>query len=76
MTPDLRARCSGCGLIVASLLTTWVHRELFAAARHGPARFGELAVGLLTFSLASVGVLLLIHGARLFASRPRKDEIR
>lgn len=66
-TLGLRARCAGVGFIVASLGTTWVHREIFAAARHSPARFGELAVGLLTFTLASVGILLLIHGARLFA---------
>lgn len=50
--------------------TTLLHRSIYLAARHGPAQVLELALGLTSFILASIGVLLLIHGARLFTRTP------
>lgn len=62
----LPPRIGGLALLAASGCTTIVHRAIYEAARHGPAQIGEFAIGLLTFCLASTGVLLLIHGAELF----------
>ncbi len=57
-------RLLGVVLLLASGGTTLLHRAIYAAAR--PAQALELAIGLTTFVLASVGMLLLIHGAALF----------
>lgn len=64
---DLRHRALGLGFLVASGVTTMVHRKIFEVAQHGPAQLGEPAIGLPTFMLASAGILLLINGSRLFA---------
>ncbi|MEG8038676.1 hypothetical protein QP166_04675 [Sphingomonas sp. LR60] len=56
-----------------------VHRGVYEAARHGPAQISEFGLGLLTFVLASTGILLLIHGAKLFKPAPdrlRSEELR
>ena len=60
-------RLLGLLLLFASGGTTLIHRSVYMAARHGPATAAELAASLATFMLASAGMLLLIHGARLFA---------
>jgi hypothetical protein len=66
----LPPRLVGLALLAASGGTTLVHRTIYEAARHDAARLAELAIGLLTFLLASAGMLMLIHGARLFEGRP------
>lgn len=63
---SLQSRIAGAGLLCASGLSTLAHRAVFEAVRQGPAHVAEFALGLLTFVLASTGVLLLIHGDRLF----------
>lgn len=63
---DLKHRGIGLTLLVASGGSTLGHRQIYEAARHGPAHPLEFAFGLLTFILASTGILLLIHGSRLF----------
>lgn len=71
---DIRYRAVGLGFLIASGITTLVHRAIFAMVRHGPAQIAELAIGLLTFMLASVGGLLVIHGSRLFTrEQPRRS---
>jgi hypothetical protein len=62
-----------CGvlLLLASGGTTLVHRSIWEAARHGPAQAVEFGIALMTFTLASIGMLLVINGGRLFAqSKP------
>jgi hypothetical protein len=54
-------------LLAASCGSTAIHRSVYEAARHGPAQAVEFALALLTFLLASTGILLLIQGASLFA---------
>ena len=60
-------RLIGLVLLATAGGTSLIHRSIYLAARHGPAQVLELALGLLSFMLASTGVLLLIHGAALFA---------
>lgn len=54
-------------LILASCGTTLLHRAIWTAARHGPAQAAEMGLALATFVLASIGVLLAFHGAKLLA---------
>ncbi len=63
----LPPRVWGAVLLAASVGSTLVHRTFYEAARHGPAQVAEFGLALLTFILAGTGVLLLIHGGRLFA---------
>jgi hypothetical protein len=60
-TPSL-----GLVLLAGSCLSTLAHRVVYESARQGPAQAAEFGLGLLTFMLASTGILLLIHGDRLF----------
>jgi hypothetical protein len=62
----LPPRLLGVVLLACSAGSTLVHRGVYEAARHGPSQVAEFGLGLLTFILASTGILLLIHGARLF----------
>lgn len=62
----LPARLTGALLLVGSYGTTLVHREIWKSAHHGPAQAIKFCISLLTFVLASAGVLLLIHGSKLF----------
>ncbi|WP_426257246.1 hypothetical protein [Sphingomonas sp. DC1400] len=52
--------------------STLVHRSVYEAARHGPAQAAEFGLALLTFILASTGMLLLVHGAKLFKPAPSR----
>ncbi len=61
----LPPRLVGVMLIAASGASTLVHRSVYQAANQGPAQTVEFALGLLTFMLASAGILLLVHGGRL-----------
>jgi hypothetical protein len=70
--PDLKARLAGAVFVVASSATTLLHRSAFEAARGGPAGLAEWTLGLLTFVLANIGVVMLIHGSRTFAPMGRK----
>lgn len=62
------SRLAGLALLTVSGGTTLLHRAMIEAAGPGPAQAAEFAVGLLTFVLASTGILLLIHGAKVFES--------
>lgn len=62
-----RHRLIGVLLILASCGTTLVHRAIWTAARHGPAQAAEMGMALTSFVLASLGMLLIIHGAKLSA---------
>jgi hypothetical protein len=65
----------GLVLLAGSVGSTLIHRTVYEAARHGPAQAAEFGLALLTFILAGTGVLLLIHGARLFAPVPHGDRL-
>jgi hypothetical protein len=60
-------RLLGLILLAASWASTIVHRGVYEAARQGPAQAIEFGLSLATFVLATTGVLLMIHGAKLFA---------
>lgn len=62
----LPPRLLGVVLVACSAGSTLVHRDVYEAARHGPPQVAELGLCLLTFVLASTGILLLIFGARLY----------
>lgn len=57
-------RLVGVLLILASCGTTLVHRAIWTAARHGPAQAAEMGLALTSFVLASLGMLLILHGAK------------
>lgn len=67
------SRIAGAGLLVASAGSTLAHRAAYHAAQQGPANPLEFGLGLLTFVLASAGILLLIHGDALFARATQRD---
>lgn len=67
--PKVPPRLVGVMLIAASGGSVLAHRSVYEAARQGPAQTAEFALGLLTFLLISAGVLLLVHGGRLFKPR-------
>lgn len=62
-------RLAGLALIAAAFVTTHVHHGIYDAARRGPPTLAEYAITLATMLLASTGILLVIHGAKLFARR-------
>jgi hypothetical protein len=49
-----------------------LHRAVLAGAVRGTPSAWEMVLGLLSFAFASVGLLLLIHGARLFDDPRRR----
>ncbi len=63
---DLHYRVGGVICLIGTIGSTLVHRSIYEGARRGPAQIAEFAAGLVTFTLACLGILLLIHGARLF----------
>jgi hypothetical protein len=68
---DKHYRFAGVLGLVAAIGSTAIHRAIYEQAKHGPAQLGEFAAGLMTFVLACAGILLLIHGARLFKQPQR-----
>lgn len=72
----LPPRVLGLALLACSGASTLVHRGVYEAAQHGPAQAAEFGLALLTFLLASAGLLLLVHGARLFAPVRRDRDAR
>ena len=71
---DLRCRIAGVACLVAAAGSTALHRAVYESAKHGPAQLGELALGLLSFACASLGVLLILHGANLWRRGPMRTE--
>jgi hypothetical protein len=64
---DLKARITGLVLLLTSAGTTAAHRHVYEQAYSGPATLLEFVLSLLTFMLASTGLLLLLlHGGKLF----------
>ena len=63
---DLHYRVGGVICLIGTIGSTLVHRSIYEGAKRGPAQIGEFAAGLMTFTLDCLGILLLIHGARLF----------
>jgi hypothetical protein len=59
-------RVTGLLLLAVASCPPWLRPSIYQAAGHDPGRAAEMAVGLLTFVLASTGVLMMIHGATLF----------
>lgn len=66
---DLPHRLTGLAMTLASGGSTLLHRSVYDAAKAGPPVPMELVLGLTTFILTSTGILLLIHGSRLFERR-------
>lgn len=62
---DLFWRLAGLGLLMAAGGSTLLHRAVWLTAKSGPAPGLEAMLGLATFMLACLGVLLIINGARL-----------
>ena len=63
---NLPYRLAGCALLIGSFGTTFLHRALTASA---PLRQGmvlEAALVLITMTFAAAGILLMLHGAKLF----------
>lgn len=68
MRARIPPRLIGIVLLAASGGTTLAHRAVYRTAIHGPAQAAELVFALSTFMLASMGMLMLITGAKLFAA--------
>lgn len=62
---DILHRLAGVVVLLGAGASTLVHREVWRDHASGPASGLEAALGLLTFGLASFGILLFIGGARL-----------
>jgi hypothetical protein len=63
---DLRHRLTGVAILLFGAGgSTLLHRQVWEAHAKGPASALEGALGLLTFALGSLGLLLVINGARL-----------
>lgn len=52
-------------MLSAAGVTTLIHRSVYDVSRAGPATVSEFALGLATFVLGCLGVLLVIHGKAL-----------
>jgi hypothetical protein len=63
---DLLWRGSGLIALGVAALSGLMHRAVLEAHSQGPASAWELVLGLTSFAAASLGVLLLLHGRRLF----------
>jgi len=63
-------RLAGLVFVAASGGTTLIHRAVYDASRNRPPLAIEMGLCLVTMMLASMGVMLLIHGRRLFERMP------
>jgi hypothetical protein len=63
---DLGWRCAGLLALALAALASLGHRALLEAQATGPASALESVLALTSLLFASLGVLLLIHGRRLF----------
>jgi hypothetical protein len=76
MKGDLPYRVAGIGLIAASALTTLLHEHYLSAHAGDAPTLLEFGLALTTFVLASVGMMLVATGARLFrAPAPEQDTL-
>lgn len=64
---DLAWRCSGFLAFGMAAGAASLHRAVLAVTVNGPPSAWEMVLGLLSFAFASLGLLLLLHGAQLFA---------
>ncbi|WP_206245378.1 hypothetical protein [Novosphingobium terrae] len=62
---DLKHRLVGAAFMAGACASTLIHRDVWRAHASGPATVLEGALGMLTFFLGSLGLLLLIGGCRL-----------
>lgn len=62
---DILHRLAGVACVLGAGASTLLHREVWLTHASGPATGLEAVLGLLTFVLASAGVLLVIGGAGL-----------
>jgi hypothetical protein len=62
---DMMHRLTGLVFMAGAGASTLVHRQVWQAHASGPASAMEAILGLLTFFLASLGLLLTINGCRL-----------
>lgn len=71
---DLAWRAAGIGALGCACLSSLAHRKLLELHGNGPASAYEAALALLSFILASLGMLLLLHGRNLFRDIKVKPE--
>lgn len=62
---DSLHRLAGVAILLGAGASTFLHREVWLIHASGPATGMEFALGLSTFTLASLGVLLVIGGSKL-----------
>lgn len=58
-------------MLSAAGVTTMIHRSVYDVSHDGPATLSEFALGLATFVLSCLGLLLVIHGRALFSRGDR-----
>ena len=58
-------RMGGAALFAAACGSSFMHRQVLASAAGQPASAMEMGLGLASFILASLGMLLMVRGARL-----------
>lgn len=63
---DMGHRLCGLAMLSAAGVTTMIHRTVYDVSHDGPATLSEFALGLATFVLGCLGLLLVIHGRALF----------
>lgn len=66
----LPARLLGALLLAAATGTSLLHRAVYETVATGPAHPAEFALGLISFLLATCGILLLVHGRKLLEPAP------
>lgn len=65
LRPDLAWRMRGAALFAAACGSSFMHRQVLASAAGQPASALEMGLGLASFILASLGMLLIVQGAHL-----------
>ncbi|MBB3349962.1 hypothetical protein [Sphingomonas sp. BK069] len=65
------ARLLGALLLAAATGTSLLHRAVYETVATGQAHPAEFALGLLSFVLATCGILLLVHGRKLLEPPPQ-----
>ncbi|MBY9064926.1 hypothetical protein K7957_18475 [Sphingomonas yunnanensis] len=65
------ARLLGVLLLAAATGTSLLHRAVYETVATGPAHPAEFALGLVSFLLATGGILLLVHGRKLLEPSPQ-----
>jgi len=68
---DMGHRLRGLVILSAAGVTTMIHRSVYDVSHDGPATVSEFALGLATFVLGCLGLLLVIHGKALFEREDR-----